>query len=63
MALPQVNQPSEAFLPGPTEPPTTPGVYWSHRAPISQAIMVEVRLKNGKLVVLCPPLPDETVAT
>ena len=45
-----------------TDSPTTPGVYWFQHDAMSRAIMVEVRMINGELVVCWPPRPDEPVA-
>jgi hypothetical protein len=38
----------EADLPGTTESPTTPGVYWFQSETMPRAVMVEVRLTNGE---------------
>ena len=49
----QINQPSpsEADRGGGPESPTKPGVYWFQSESTSRALMVNVRLKDGKLSV------------
>jgi hypothetical protein len=58
----KVNQSSEANLRGTTESPTTPGVYWFQSESMFWAVMVEVRMTNGELMVWWPPKQDEPVA-
>jgi hypothetical protein len=53
---------SEGNFRGTTESPTTPGAYWYRRDAMSSAIMVELRLTNGELMVWWPPKQDEPVA-
>jgi hypothetical protein len=43
-------------------PPTRPGVYWFQRYPKSMAIMVEILVTNGQIMVWWPPGPDELIA-
>jgi hypothetical protein len=44
-----------------TEPPTKPGTYWFNPEPPSRAIMVDVRVTDGELMVLWPQI-DQLVA-
>jgi hypothetical protein len=56
---------TEADLPGTTESPrgpTTPGTYWFRPEPMSRAVMVEVRVTNGELMVQWLTRQDEPVA-
>ena len=43
-------------------PPTGPGTYWFQRHPTSKAIMVEIRVTDGELMVYWPPAEDEPLA-
>ena len=49
----KINQPppSEANFHSGPEAPTKPGVYWFHGETASNALRVEVRVTNGKLMV------------
>jgi hypothetical protein len=60
---PQVNNPSPvgADIHWTTEPPTKPGTYWLKFEPPSRAIMVEVSLIDGELMVGWPNI-DQPVA-
>jgi hypothetical protein len=53
---------SEADLPATTDAPTTPGVYWFQSESMFWAVMVEVRMTNGELMVWWLTRPDEPVA-
>ena len=53
---------TEEDRPGDNESPTQPGVYWFQSESMFWAIMVEVRLTNGELMVWWPPKQDEPVA-
>jgi hypothetical protein len=53
---------SEGNFRGTTDSPTTPGVYWFQSESMFWAVMVEVRLTNGELMVWWPPKLDEPVA-
>jgi hypothetical protein len=44
------------------EPPTTPGVYWFQSETMSRAVMVDVRVTNGELLVCWLTREDESVA-
>jgi hypothetical protein len=52
---------TEADLRGGPETPTKPGVYWFQSESMFWAVMVEVRLTNGELMVWWPPKQDEPV--
>jgi len=47
---------------GDNESPTQPGVYWFQSESMFWAVMVEVRLTNGEMMVWWPPKQDEPVA-
>jgi hypothetical protein len=53
---------SEGGLRGSPESPTTPGTYWFQSVSMFWAVMVEVRMTNGELLVWWPPKQDEPVA-
>ena len=44
-----------------SESPTQSGVYWFHRETMSRALMVDVRMTNGELMVWWPN-QDQPVA-
>ena len=52
----------EADLRGSPESPTTPGTYWFQSETMSRAVMVDVRVTNGKPMVCWLTRPDEPVA-
>jgi hypothetical protein len=52
----------EADRPGTTDSPTQPGVYWFQRDALSRAVMVDVRITDGELMVGWLTRPDEPVA-
>jgi hypothetical protein len=64
ISLSQINPSSvpEADLQGGPESPTQPGTYWYQRDAMSSAIMVELRVTNGELMVWWLTRPDEPVA-
>jgi hypothetical protein len=47
---------------GSPESPTQPGVYWFQSETTSGAVMVDVRVTNGQLMVWWLTRPDEPVA-
>jgi hypothetical protein len=49
------------FLSSP-ESPTTPGAYWFQSETTSRAVMVDVRMTNGELMVWWLTREDEPVA-
>jgi hypothetical protein len=53
---------SEADLRGGPESPTTPGTYWFQSETMSRAVMVDVRLMDGELMVCWLTREDEPVA-
>jgi hypothetical protein len=53
---------NEAALPGTTDAPTQPGTYWFQSETMPRAVMVDVRLMNGELMVCWLTRPDEPVA-
>jgi hypothetical protein len=53
---------SETDLRGSPESPTQPGTYWFQSESMFWAVMVEVRMTNGELMVWWPPKLDEPVA-
>jgi hypothetical protein len=52
----------ETDLRSSSEPPTTPGTYWFQSETTSRAIMLELRMTNGELMVWWPHRQDEPVA-
>lgn len=44
------------------ESPTTPGVYWIQSETMPRAVMVDVRMTNGELMVCWLTRQDEPVA-
>jgi hypothetical protein len=52
----------EADRRGSPDSPTKPGVYWFQSESMFWAVMVEVRMTNGELMVWWPPKQDEPVA-
>jgi len=60
--MPQIPQSSHQALDTMSESPTQPGVYWFQSESLFWAVMVEVRLTNGELMVWWPPKQDEPVA-
>jgi hypothetical protein len=52
---------TQSHMGGDTMPPTQPGVYWFQPETMPRALMVEVRMMNGQLMVWWPN-QDEPVA-
>jgi hypothetical protein len=53
---------SEAALRGSPEAPTQPGTYWFQSETMPRAVMVDVRVTNGQLMVWWMTREDEPVA-
>jgi hypothetical protein len=53
---------TEEDRPGDNESPTTPGTYWFQSETMPRAMMVEIRVVNGQLMVLWLTRQDEPVA-
>jgi hypothetical protein len=53
---------SEADLRDSPESPTQPGVYWFQSETMLRAVMVDVRMTDGELMVCWLTRPDEPVA-
>jgi hypothetical protein len=53
---------SEGNFRGTTDSPTKPGVYWFQSESMFWAVMVDVRMTNGELMVQWLTRPDEPVA-
>ena len=55
---PEINTPSQVAvdIPWSAEPPTKPGTYWFNPEPPSRAIMEDVRVTDGELMVLWPQI-------
>jgi hypothetical protein len=53
---------SETDLRGSSESPTTSGVYWFQSETMPRAVMVDVRVTNGELMVQWLTREDEPVA-
>jgi hypothetical protein len=45
---------SPSYLQRTSAPPTQPGVYWFHSETARREMLVEVRLKDGKLIAWWP---------